>query len=264
MPIEPAIAVEPISQEAFGRLAYDLMQHVFAIHDEFGRFFDEMIYKRELASRMPDIQVEVPVDVTHQTFSKRYFADVLANGSGLFEFKAAGTIHPRHRSQTIHYLLLFGLHHGKIINTRPERVEHEFINCRARREDLRHPGTDCSAFEGDLAGARELRDIVMSIVEDWGTGLDLALYEEAVTHFFGGDDVVIQSVPVFGSGGTLAEQPMRLIAPGIALKLTSFADPRTSGPCFVAHATRLLQHTNLEAIQWINVTQGQITFSTVK
>lgn len=263
MPIIPAVSVKPISQKAFGELAYDVMKHVFTIHNEFGRFFEEIVYKRELAARMPGIHLEVPVDVTHHTFSKRYFADVLASASGLFEFKAADAIHPRHRSQTIHYLLLFGLHHGKIINTRPEQVEHEFVNCQSRLEDLRNPVIDAAAFRQDTPGAHELREHVTSLVKDWGAGLDLALYEEALTHCFSGDDEVVQRVPVFGTSGKLAEQSMRLIGAGTALKLTSFNDLRSSGPRFATHATRLLQHTRLEAIQWVNMTPRQITFTTI-
>lgn len=41
MPITPAHPTRRISQEEFGTLAYDVMQHVFAIRNEFGRFFDE-------------------------------------------------------------------------------------------------------------------------------------------------------------------------------------------------------------------------------
>lgn len=52
MPIIPSITTTPVSQEAFGKIAFDVMHHVFAIHDEYGRFFDEIIYKRELSRRM--------------------------------------------------------------------------------------------------------------------------------------------------------------------------------------------------------------------
>ncbi len=47
MPIISSITTTPISQQAFGELAFDVMRHVFAIHDEYGRFFDEIVYKRE-------------------------------------------------------------------------------------------------------------------------------------------------------------------------------------------------------------------------
>lgn len=96
MPIISSITTTPISQQAFGALAFDVMRHVFAIHDEYGRFFDEIVYKRELARRMTGLEIEVGVDVVHQTFFKRYFADVIPGGSGLFEFKTADSVHARH------------------------------------------------------------------------------------------------------------------------------------------------------------------------
>src|ERR1700722_10917181 len=47
------------------------------------------------------LNTEVPVTVTHDSFSKIYFVDALIRGSSLFEFKAADAIHPRHRGQTL-------------------------------------------------------------------------------------------------------------------------------------------------------------------
>jgi hypothetical protein len=50
------------------------MQHVFTIHNEFGRFFDEQIYTKELVDRMDGVELEVPVTVTHDSFLRRVFA----------------------------------------------------------------------------------------------------------------------------------------------------------------------------------------------
>ncbi len=264
MPIIPSVATSPVSQEAFGKLAFDVMHHVFAIHDEYGRFFDEIIYKRELTRRIVGIEVEVAVDVVHQTFIKTYFADAIASRSGLFEFKAAEAIHSRHRAQTTHYLLLFGLHHAKIINMRPESVEHEFVNVLASLTELRNPKIMDDSFLSDSPGAHQLREILLSLVHDWGTGLDLALYEEALTHFLGGESTVLCKVPVTGSGGVLAEQKMRLVAPNTAFKLTAFPTDSPSHVNFRTHAHRLLNHTPLNFIQWINIHQTEITFNSIR
>ena len=68
-----------MTQLQFGGVAYEVMQHLFAVHHEFGRLFDEIVYKRELAARMNDVQLEVSVDVAHETFTKRYFADAIVS-----------------------------------------------------------------------------------------------------------------------------------------------------------------------------------------
>jgi hypothetical protein len=63
-----------------------------------------------------------------------------------------------------------------------------------------------------LAASDQLHTIVTNLIADWGTGLDVALYEEAVTHFLGGESHVRGAVP--GSSGTFGNQPMRLSTVG--------------------------------------------------
>ena len=96
MPIILRTSVRRLSQAEFGELAYAVMACVFQIHRELGRFFDEKIYKRELAHRFSGVQLEVPIEVTHATFKKFQYLDVLVNGGGPFEFKTVDAITPRH------------------------------------------------------------------------------------------------------------------------------------------------------------------------
>jgi GxxExxY protein len=205
MPIQCPITTNRISQEEFRILASEVIQHVFAIHSEFGRFFDELIYKRELVSRMKGVELEVPILVTYDGFVKTYRADVLVNGVGLFEFKAASEIHSVHRGQTLNYLLLLNLAHSKVINIRPQRVQHEFVNCPNQLSELRNPVVVDQRWNIAIAGAANFRDIIMSLITDWGAGLETALYEEAVTHFIGGETNVVLPVKVFGKNGHIAD-----------------------------------------------------------
>jgi hypothetical protein len=46
------IATQRITQDEFKQIAGEVMQHVFTIHNAFGRFFDEQIYTKELVDRM--------------------------------------------------------------------------------------------------------------------------------------------------------------------------------------------------------------------
>ena len=46
MPIHCPIPTNRISQERFKLLSSEVMDHVFAIHNDFGRFFDEIVYPR--------------------------------------------------------------------------------------------------------------------------------------------------------------------------------------------------------------------------
>lgn len=260
MPIIPSITTRRLSQKEFGALAYEVMDHVFAIHGDFGRFFDEKIYKKELAARMKGVLLEVFVDVVHGTFSKRYFADVIVHDSGLFEFKAADAIQSKHRGQTIHYLLLFDLAHGKLINVRTEEVRHEFVNCHRRLANLRNPAFIDTAWDRNTTGAEAFRDTLTTLVHDWGTGLDIALYEEGLEHFFNKAHSLNPTVQVFGNSGHLTDQRMRLVTPEAAFKLTALSEPLVN---LLTNALKLLRHTPLKAIHWANLTRDEITLTTI-
>jgi GxxExxY protein len=260
MPIIPSITTRRLSQKEFGALAYEVMDHVFAIHGDFGRFFDEKIYKKELAARMKGVLLEVFVDVVHGTFSKRYFADVIVHDGGLFEFKAADAIQSKHRGQTIHYLLLFDLAHGKLINVRTEDVRHEFVNCHRRLANFRNPAFIDTAWDRNTIGAEAFRDTLTTLVHDWGTGLDIALYEEGLEHFFNKAQSLNPTVQVFGNSGHLADQRMRLVTPEAGFKLTALTEPLDN---LLTNARKLLRHTPLKAIHWANLTHDEITLTTI-
>lgn len=219
MPITMPIKTRRVTQEEFAALAYEVMGNVFSIHDEFGRFFDERIYKRELADRMHGIQLEVPVTVSFGDFMKTYFLDVLDCDSGLFEFKSVDSIHPRHRGQTLNYLMLANLGHAKIINVRPEQVEHEFVNCNHILSELRNPQVVLDRWIPLVPGASQFEQVLRTLISDWGTGLELPLYEAALSHFLH----CPAEIAVNGSRQTLGFQRMRLAAPNVAFKLTAFA-----------------------------------------
>lgn len=260
MPIHCPIVTKRISQAEFKALASEVVGHVIDIHNVFGRFFDELIYKKELADRMGGVMLEVEIVVTHGSFSKSYFVDVLVNSSGVFEFKAADVIHARHRGQTLNYLLLLDLAHGKIINVRPESIGQEFVNCPARLADLKNPVIVDARWNAGIAGADRLREVLMELIADWGAGLEIGLYEEALSHFLGGEDKVLLPVPVFGKKGHLGDQRMRLVAPDVAFKITGLQERLDK---FEEEARKLLKHTALSAIHWINITQTTVHCTTL-
>jgi GxxExxY protein len=242
----------------FTEVVYRAMECVFAIHNEFGRLFEEGIYKRELARRLPGIRLEVPVEVVFEPFRKLYFLDLLVSDCAVLEFKAVETLTNRHRAQLLQYLLLCDLPHGKLVNVRPERVEHEFVNCRVPRSERTRFQTDRSRWQDlDSTG---LRPWLTALIEDLGTGLDVSLYEEAVTQFLGGPEQVDHSIDVVASGAVLGQQLLKIVQPGVAWKVTTLNGNLMS---FETHTRKLLSHTRLEAIQWINIARQQVTFTTL-
>ena len=261
MPIMPLHPVRRLTQDEFAELSYEVMRCVFEIHNEFGRFFDEKIYKRELASRFPRVEIEFPIAVTHRTFSTTYYLDALVADGGAFEFKAVEELVPRHRRQLYNYLLLLDLAHGKLVNLRLESVQHEFVNALLRPDERRVFEVCTDRWNGSIPGGEMIIEWVVSMLQDWGTGLELSLYEAAITHFLGGQERVLRDVAVQGSRQGLGHQTMRLVASGVAFKLTAF-DPEFGS--FEAHARRLLAHADLRAILWINIGSHKVTFVTVQ
>lgn len=259
MPIQVGATTYRLNESDFGRIAYDVMRCVFDIHNELGRFFDEKIYKRELGGRYPRTQLEVPIEVSFECFRKLYFLDALVDGSAPFEFKTVESLTDRHRSQLLHYLLLADLPHGKLVNMRTEQVQHEFVNTTLRPQSR-------TGFEVTDRGWQEIGDEPVlewftAFLRDLGTCLDISLYEEALTHLLGGKERVLQDVEVISGGGVLGPQKFRLMAPGVAFKVTTLLDDPS---LFEIHARRLLDHTSLKAIQWINVTRNEVSFRTIR
>lgn len=259
MPVQVRVTTCRLDEPAFGKIAYYVMRCVFDIHNEFGRFFDEKIYKRELARRFPGTKIEVPIEVKFESFCKLYFLDVLVDGGAAFEFKAVEWLTDRHRSQLLHYLMMADLSHGKLVNMRTEQVQHEFVNTTLRRGDRTR--FDITARDWQEMGDTPILDWCTAFLRDVGTGLDINLYEEAVTHHLGGEERVAQDIVVVSGGMALGPQKFRLVAPGVAFKVTAL--PANSN-LFETHARRLLEHTRLDAIQWINVSMNEVSFRTIR
>ena len=256
MPIAVHAALRRLSQAEFGELAYRAMGCLFEIHQDLGRLFDEQVYQRELAHRMPEARVGTPIEVTHGSFRKRYFLDVLLGPGALLELKTVEALVPRHRAQVMHYLMLTELAHAKLVNLRPESIEHEFVNCGLTRADRGAFATDTRAWNDRLPGARSFREILLELLRDWGAGLDTQLYTEALTHFLGGETRVWRPVPVRAEDHALGHQRMRLAAPGVAFVVTAFGAPE---PGFERHLRRLLDHTELDAVLWADVGVKKLT-----
>jgi hypothetical protein len=100
----------------------------------------------------------------------------------------------------------------------------------------------------------------LPLIADWGAGLETSLYEEAVTHFLGGEGKVLIPVPVTGTKGRLADQRMRMVAPDVAFKITGLQGQTDE---FETQSRKLIQHTTLNAVHWANITQHTVTFTTL-
>src|SRR5262249_37067941 len=166
MPVILPTPVRRLSQAEFGELAYSVMGCVFQIHREMGRFFDEKIYKRELSHRHAGVQLEVPIEVTHDTFRKLQYIDVLVHEGGPFEFKVADALTPRDPAQLLHYLLLAELEHGKLVNLGKESVEHEFVNTTLTHKDRVQFDIADAQWSNKINGAARFQEVLVALLRD--------------------------------------------------------------------------------------------------
>lgn len=261
MPIEVMAEILRPTDEEFAALAYDVMACAFAVHNEIGRFCDEKIYKRLVAKRFGDIQLEVPVHVAFEKFRKNYFVDMLARNRAIFEWKAVERLAPEHRAQLLNYLLLSDLPRGKLVNVRPELIEHEFVNTTLRPDDRRRFRVDRQHFRPLDKGDESWYQFLTAALQDWGAGLDLHLYEAAIAHVFGGEDAVLSSTKIYVEQTPIGEQKVRRTSSGATYKVTALYENQ---PLFEQHARRFLDHTKLPAIHWINITRQLVRIKTLE
>jgi hypothetical protein len=71
---------------------------------------------------------------------------------------------------------------------------------------------------------------------------------------------VAREIAVISGTGRIGEQAFHLVEPDVAFNVTSLNLPAN----FENHIRRLLQHTALRAVQWINLTRKELTFRTIR
>lgn len=266
MPIEVDSPIRVFSQDEFHALAHRVLGVVFGIHNEFGRLMDEEVYKQAIrlrceAAGMVPARREVEIRVTHGGFSKSYFMDLLFAFGLMVEAKTAETITDKHGSQALHYLLLSGMRHGLLLNMRLSKVEWRYVSTTLDTAERRRYRVDDSRFDPVNEASRQLRGLFVELLDDWGAFLETSLYRAAVIDFFGGPEVVMQRIGVYDHGTQLGTQETCLIADDTVFALTAMKKGQAD---MKDHLQRFLEHTTLNTIQWINMDNHEIEFSTIK
>lgn len=260
MPIRMPAGLRRLSDKEFTQAAYTAMETIFAVHRQFGRLFDETVYTKEIARRLSNARVQVLLEVSFETFRKPYYLDLLYEDGAVFELKAAEALVDRFRAQLLNYLLLLELPHGKLVNLRAESVEHEFVNAPLTRAERTSFEVNTKCFKPTPKAAGYLCDLLVPMLHDWGTCLEVSLYAEAATHFLGGEAQVVQPVDVLWEGRKVGMQRFRLLSPETAFKITGFEAEHRG---YEVELHRMLDHTALNFIQWINVGRRMVTFKTL-
>ena len=265
MPIACPIQFQQLSRDEYRKFDYAVMQHVFASHNELGRLCDEVIYQNDLKARLAAaglgvVRTEVPLTVTHDTFRKTYYLDLVVGDTALYELKTVAALLGEHTTQMLNYVLLLGLEVGKLVNLRPASVESKFTNSALTQPERRQLTYATSRWQPLSPACDDLRNRFTAVLADWGAFLDTALYEEALTHFCGGEARVVTRIPITRAGIELGTQRCHLLAADIAFRVTAHTDQLDRAE---AQLRRFLALTPLRAIQWLNLNHRDVSLITL-
>lgn len=264
MPITISHPIKMLSEQEFHDLDFQVMKLAFKIQNELGRFYDEKIYQNELIRLCQyngiEIASEVKISLTHKTFKKELFIDLLMNHGAIYELKAATAIVTDYRIQTLDYLLLTATKHGKIINFRPTSVQHEFVSTTLDPIDRRTVSVHDTLWFNQSETAQQLKTITLDLLTDWGAFLDARLYKEAICHFFGGTEQITRPVEIIRCGTCLGSQKIPLLSKTETFCISSLKNGISA---YHEHLKRFLGNTKLQTLYWINLNGHQINFSSI-
>lgn len=262
MPIEVQTQVKVFDQEQFHALASQILMQAFAVQNDFGRFLNEELAKREIASRCAEIGIlpverEVRVRVSYEGFAKDYAMDLLFASGLMCEVKTVEIATPVHRAQALNYLLLCGMNHGLLLNLRTEKVEHEFISTRLTPERRKRFSVVENRWNQVNAESAFFKQKTIELLKDWGVFLDVNLYREALVFFLGGASEVLKPVEIFSGNRCVGTQDFKLLTPEVAFAVSTIVENPEG---FGLNLQRFLDHTRLRHLQWVNLNHDKVEF----
>ncbi len=264
MPISNPLSSSPISQQDFAQFDYEVMRHAFECQNQLGRLCDEVIYQNDLAARLQAARLtartEVPVTVTHRDFAKTYSLDLVVAERCVYELKTARELVGEHEAQLLNYLFLCGAPHGKLINFRPAQVQSRFVNTSLTQEVRRQFEIEMEGWQEREKTDQVFRESLVGLLQDWGGWLDLALYTEALIHFAGGQERVVQRLPLARGEARLGTQRCFLLNPETAFWVTGLTEGTAD---YEQHLRAWLGLTPLRTVQWVNLARQHVRLASL-
>jgi len=264
MPLVPLHPIRRRSQDDFHQLDYKVMAVAFEIQNDLGRIYDEVVYKRELGYRLAKAGIEVArefaIRAQHADFERSFFIDLLVDQGVVYEAKTAATLNDAHRSQVLNYLFLTDTQHGKLVNFRPVKVEHEFVSTQltlAARRDIQFVDHDWLRVNSE---SLRLRELVAGLLTDWGAFLSLEAYRDALIHFFGGTAEVCRETELILAGRVVGAHRVNVIAPDTILALSAISYDLDG---MRQQLLKLLRLTRYSYLQWVNIHSQTIRLTTL-
>jgi GxxExxY protein len=253
-----------LTEEEFEERDYRIMGHAFASQNRLGRLCEEGVYQRDLQARLladgfQSVHIEEPVTVSHADFTKVYSLDLIADDA-VYELKTVTALNNEHQAQLLNYLFLLGVPRGKLVNFRPAKVQGRIHATSLTTDDRRRIRIESNRWQDISGRCGRLHGMMSELLADWGAWLACELYQQALTHYFGGESQVVQKLALKRDGISLGTQRFHLHAAGVAFRVTAIAGPIEA---MEDQLRRLLSLTDLRVIQWINLNRTDIQFATI-
>ena len=156
--------------------------------------------------------------------------------------------------------MLTGLSHAKLINMRPQSVQHRFVSTNITPEKRYKFTIEDEQWRNLDESSIWLKQILKSLLNEWGVFLDVTLFYDAIVHFRGGEEAVVKELEVKDGQRFLGRQKAYLLTPDIAFKISAVAKDERN---YENHFHRILRYTSLKAIHWINFNHNKVTFKTI-
>jgi GxxExxY protein len=264
MPIRCALKLRPICDAEFDAIDRVVMGCAFASQNTLGRLCDEHVYENDVAALLRaagfrDVVTQEPIFVTWLDFTKRYRLDLVVNQM-LYELKTVSALSGEHDAQAIHYGTLLNIDRVKLLNFRPHKVVGKLKRCPVMGQERFRVTIDDASWRLLSERCEWLANLANDLFHDWGAFLDTELYEDALMHFCGGKEFCQRRVCVMRDGIELGTHRLAFHSDNIPFVITSFTSDLS---IHELHLRRLLHHTSLPGLQWLNFNHLTLELRTV-
>jgi GxxExxY protein len=265
MPVLCDLPSASIDQNRFHEIDRTVTGCAFAVHNSLGRFFDEQIYQAELSESCArsglSTRLEVRITVSHKEFSKIYYVDFVAENSVPYELKAVEALAGSHHNQLLDYLRLLEWKHGKLLNFRPPSLESRFVSTTLNHAERMPLAVHDREWIETCPEDELLKSRLLDLLRDLGLFLEVSLYREALFKLMEKDSLGFKEVEIHSAGGVLGSHRMCLLDRETAWHLSAVRDHFET---YGIHLTRLISHSNLRRLHWINLNHRQVNLKTFK
>lgn len=264
MPIHAELMLKSVSDCDFAVIDEVVMRAAYATQNKFGRLFDERVYENDLAGRLRaegfEVHTQVPIRVVHRSFEKSYSLDLIVNQM-LYEIKVVSLLLDEHKAQALNYAMLQDIRRVKLLNFGEPRVRGQLLLNAVSGEERYQPKLRKTGWRILSPQCEALLAYLRAIIKDWGTHLSSHLYNEALVHHFGGETHCLKRLDVKTKTTKLGTHLLQLHGAEHAFTVTALTRNQT---LFRNHIDTLLTHTDLQAIQWINLNHARVEITTVE